>query len=223
MDYIRKNSFRPASAIASGLVEIATDAEQATGDSDSVVSTPGTVFAIYGYDTIWVPSTAMTAKTTSGATYGEKELATNDIMKCYYSFDNQSEQFVMFDIVMPENWDRGAIRAKFYWAPSDDSGTVAKTVEWELGGVAVSNDDAMDVNITGAQVIFDTILAGENADLHISDTTPAITIAGTPALGDLIQFEASRNISGTDDYTTAALLFGILIQYKVGNTVAVWS
>ena len=180
------------------------------------------VFTPNAYENIWVPASSMTAKTTNGAEFGETEFATNDIMKSYYFFDTSTEEFIMFDIVMPENWDRGAIKAKFYWAPSDDTGAVTETVEWELGGIAISNDDAIDANITGAQIIYDTILAGEDVDLHISGATPAITIAGTPALGDLIQFEASRNVGGTDDYGADARLFGILIQYKASNAVVVW-
>jgi len=36
----------------------------------------------------------------------------------------------------------------------------------------------MDAAITGAEVIYDTILVGENADLHITSATPAINVKG---------------------------------------------
>ena len=175
------------------------------------------------YDTYWIPASAMTAKITNGPVFGESELGgTNDIIKTWYAFDTTTEQYVMFDIVMPEGWDRSTIKTKFYWSPTDDSGTTSETVEWELGGVAISDDDAYDANIASAEVIYDTILAGENADLHVSSATPATTVDGTPALGDLIQFEASRNVGGTDDYGADAKLFGILIQFKVTNSISAW-
>ena len=71
-------------------------------------------------------------------------------------------------------------------------------------------------------MISDVVLAGVEACLHISGATPSITIGGTPALGDLVHFKISRNVSGTDDMTEDAWLFGVLIQYKKSNDVTAW-
>jgi hypothetical protein len=143
-------------------------------------------------------------------------------MKCYYAFDATTEEFVTFDVVMPENWDRGTVKAKFYWSSASGSTATTDTVEWEIGGVAISDNDALDAAITGAQVITDTLLANDGADLQVTSATPAITIAGTPALGDLVTFKISRNVGGTDNMTEDAWLFACLIQYKVANSVTAW-
>ena len=210
-----------ATTSTEGIVALATSAETATGTDTSKAVTPAGLAAVYQYNTILVPATAMTATTTNGAAYGDTELATNDLMKCYYAFDGATEEFVTFDVVMPENWDRGTVKAKFYWS-SATSSTATDTVEWELGGVAVSDNDALDAAISGAQVISDALLADNGTDLQVSGATPAITIAGTPALGDLVTFKISRNVSGTDTMTEDAWLFACLIQLKATNSVAAW-
>lgn len=175
------------------------------------------------YDTIWIPASAMVPTTTNGAASGSNEYATNDNMFDYLAFDTTTEEFAAFSLPMPEDWDRSTIKAKFYWTPGTATGAADDTVEWQLAGQAISNDDPLDVAMGDAgEVISDTVLAGENGDLHISDATPAITIGGTPALADLVHFKASRNVGGTDDHGYDAWLLGILIQYKKTNVVAAW-
>jgi len=179
-------------------------------------------FACLGYIDIWVPVGSMVALATNGAAPGTNEYATNDIVLDYFAFDGATEEFVAFSLVMPENWDRSTIKAKFYWAPGDPACTAADTVEWELQGGALSNDDAIDAALGTAQVISDAVLVGKNGDLHITDATPAITIGGTPALGDLIHFKLSRNVSGSDNMTEDAWLFGLYIQAAINEAVVVW-
>ena len=180
-------------------------------------------------DTIWVPASAMIPTTTNGAAAGLYEYATNDLMRAYYAFDTTTEEFVCFDVVMPEGWNKGTIKAKFYWSSASGS-SAADTVEWEIGAVAIGNDDALDATLGTAQVITDTVLTGTSGDLHITATTPAITVGGTPALGDLVHFKISRNVGGTDDMAEDAWLFGVLIQVTQTfpdasgtNAIVAWS
>ena len=142
-------------------------------------------------------------------------------MMVYHAFDATTEEFVDFDLVMPENWDRGTIKAKFYWGSATGS-SVADTVEWEISAGALSDSDAIDAALGTAQVKSDALLATNGSDMQITGATPAITVGGTPALGDLIHFKVSRNVGGTDDMTEDAWLYGVLIQYTMSNTVAAW-
>jgi hypothetical protein len=167
------------------------------------------------YRTLWVPAASMIPTVTNGATSGSKEFVTNDINMDYLAFNTTTEQFAAFSVVLPENWDRGTIKAKFYWAPTNNSGSSANTVEWEIAAVAISNDDAIDVALGTSQVIsmaLTSVGASESGYLHITPATPAVTVGGTPALGDLVHFKISRNVGGTDTYGYDALLFGALIQ-----------
>lgn len=188
-----------------------------------------TVLTALGFTTtIWAPANAMTPTATNGAQPGVNEYATNDNMRSYLAFDGATEEYACFDLPMPEGWDRSTIKAKFYWSSATGS-TANDTVEWEIAGIAVSNNDALDVALGTSQVITDTLLANSGAKLQVSDATPAITVGGTPALGDLVQFKVSRNVGGTDDMTEDAWLFGVLIQIAETmpdasgtNAIAAW-
>ena len=189
-------------------------------------STAASAFAVDKisiYKTIWIPAKLWLPTTTAGcAALANTELATNDIQIEYLAFDGASEEYATHSRPMPEDWDRGTIRAKFMFVPATGC-SAADTVEWELAAVAVSNDDAIDAAPGTSQVISDAISAGVQADLHITDTTPAITIGGTPALGDYVHFKVSRNVGGTDDMTEDAWLLGVWIQYLADEQVTAWS
>ena len=212
----------PASTSVIGTVELATDAETATGTSDAVVCTPGNVASVYQYDTIWIPAGAMAPLSTNGAAFSSNEYATNDVMVDYYAFDTTTEEYVAVNIVMPEAWDRSTIKAKFFWSSASGS-SENDTVEWQIAGQAISNDDPLDVAMGDAgEVISDAVTAGTNGDLMITAATPAVTVGGTPALGDLVHFKFSRNVGGTDVMSEDGWLFGIWIQFKKTNTVSAW-
>jgi len=177
------------------------------------------------YNTIWIGAGAMVPLSTNGAEAGIKEYATNDVMIPYYAFDGATEEYISVNLVMPENWDLSTILAKFYWAPGDSACTAGDTVEWQIQGISITDDDAIDTAYTDAgEVISDTVLAGKDADIHVTAKTPAVTINGTPAAEHFINLKISRNVSGTDDMTEDAWLFGVVIQYaaSVGIETA-WS
>lgn len=174
------------------------------------------------YNTIWVPAAAFESLDTNGAILSTNEYATNDVFLRFAEFSGSTEQYVAFNLPMPEAWDRSTIKAKFYWAPASGA-SAGDTVEWQIQGLAIGDDDAIDGSFTDTgEVISDTVLSGTNGDMHISGATPAVTINGTPALGDLVNFKVSRNVSGTDDMTENAYLFGVLIQIKLSNEVSGW-
>ena len=212
-----------ASATAKGIVELATQAEFLTMTDATRYITADLVADILQYQEIYIDAGAMVATTTNGAGSGSNEYATNDHKIDYFAFDGATEELVCFKFRFPSAWDRSTIRVKFYWAPGDSACTAADTVEWEIGGVAISDDDAIDATLGTTQVISDIVLAGKNDDLHVSGVTPAVTVGGTPALDDIILFKISRNVSGTDDMTEDAWLFGCAIQYKINQAVTAWS
>lgn len=184
----------------------------------------GENFACLGYTNIWVPAGSMIPLDTNGAEFGSYEYTTTgDIMLDYFAFDGTTEEYIAFNLVMPENWNRSTFKAKFYWAPGDSACTAGDKVEFELGGGALSDDDAIDAAIGTTQVITDTVLAGKDGDLHVTAVTPAITIGGTPALLDMIHFKVSRNVgSANDNMTEDAWLFGVMLQIKINEAFTAW-
>lgn len=220
-DQISGAKVADATSITAGVVELATDAETAAGTATDKVTTPANIASVYAYQTIYIPASAMTPTTTNGAVGGTYEYGTNDVTLDYMAYDGATEQFAGFITPFPEGWDRGTIKAKFVWSSATGS-TAGDTVEWEIGCVAISDNDALDVAIGTAQVISDTLLANDGAKSQATAATPALTVGGTPALGDMIYCKVSRNVGGTDDMTENAWLFGAWIQYKAANTVAAW-
>jgi hypothetical protein len=174
------------------------------------------------YDELFIPANAFTPTDTSGAAQTDAEYETNDVQKSYLAFDGSAAEYADFNIVMPPTWDRGTIKAKVYWVPASGA-TSGDGVVFGFQGVATGNDDAIDTAMGTAQEVTDTVLADEDADLHITAATAAITIGGTPALGDLVHFKLYRDpTDGSDDMAEDAYVFGVLIQFASTNQVSAW-
>lgn len=174
------------------------------------------------YRTEYIDAGAMLPTETSGAETGDNEYATNDVNTDYFAFDGGStEEHVQFKFPMPDNWDRGTIKAKFYWTSATGSST-SDTVEWGIRAQAQGDSDALDSAWGTAQVISDALTADNGADLQVTGATPAITVGGTPAVDDMVFFDVYRNTDGTDDMVEDAWLLGVRIQFQVTNTVTAW-
>ena len=169
-----------------------------------------------------VPASAMTRCTTGfPAVLLQYEYPTNDIDFNVLAFDSSSVERVQFQTVMPPGWDRGTIKAKFHW--NGLSGSLAgDTIEWGMKAGAFGNDDALDTALGTGVVISDTMLTASITNMHITDATPAMTVAGSPSLGDIVVFEFYRNVGETDDMAFDAWLFGVTLQYTEDKVVAAW-
>ena len=144
-----------------------------------------------GKETIWVPATAMIAATTNGPSLGTVEQTTNKNMTKTLDFDTTTSEIAQFLVAFPKSWDLGTVTFIPYWTAASGSGTVI----WALSAVAISNDDPLDVAFGTAQSSTDTlILAYDN---HVGPESSAITIAGTPAVDDLVNFKLVRDVSDT--------------------------
>ena len=179
------------------------------------------------YDEIFIPAGAFKESTTNGCTAlatGEySDTGTIDLQ--YLTFGGISDEYAFLTLMMPPTWDRSTIKIKFHWTGASGC-SQGDIVTWGADGVAISNDDDIDGTAHGTSVtVDDTVLAGTDGDIHTSSATGALTIAGTPALGDLINLRVYRDADGSegsDDMAENAYLFGITIQYKRSNLVSGW-
>ena len=112
---------------------------------------------------------------------------------------------------MPDEWDRGTIKAKFYWHSSDD-GSAAETVEWGMNATSLNTSDLMSVAAASFTNVSD-IIPVNDGKLNITQATTAITVAGTHASSSLVFFRVQRNASG-DTYDSDAHLIGVALQYR---------
>lgn len=161
-----------------------------------------------GTQTTYIPAEQWKPTITNGASRYYAEDATNDLIEDSLSFSAATQQFATIDLFLPKKWNRGTITATPYWRTT--GGGLAETVQWGFSGVAISNDDAADAAPGTAQTSSDTWIA--DSDLHVGPATAAITIAGTPAAGDLIRLKVSRNVA-SDNLASAARLQGVLLTY----------
>jgi ribosomal protein L12E/L44/L45/RPP1/RPP2 len=162
--------------------------------------------------TIPIDAGAFVPCTTNGATTGTHEYGTDKPEMDYFAFSGATAKRVQFKTVMPSNWDAGTITVKFHWSSATGS-TAGDTVEFACKAVCIRNDDELASAFGTAQVITDTLLVDSGADMQTSAATPAITIGGTPTAGSMVCFEVYRNVTGTDDMTEDAWLFGLEVTY----------
>lgn len=138
------------------------------------------------------------------------ESSTNKINYYVLDFDKTTSEAAAWTVVMPDNYDGGTVTAVFYWTATSSSGGVV----WALAGRSYINDDAIDQAQGTIQQITDTLIA--TGDVHVTSATPAITIAGTPAGGCLVQFRVTRLPADGDDTLAAdARLIAVKVEYGI--------
>jgi hypothetical protein len=164
----------------------------AAGDVPTTADADGRYLA-QGKHTVWIPATAMHARTSNGVSGGNRELATNKIGVRSFDFDATADEFVQFVAAMPKSWNEGTVTAQFVWTAASGSGDVV----WGLQAVAIGDDDALDVAFGTAQTVTDTLIVAD--DEHLTAETSAVTVGGTPAENDLVIFQVYRDADAAGD------------------------
>lgn len=196
-----------STALGVGSIELghATDTTLSRSAA-GILAVEGTPVVKAGKHTVWVPASSMTPNTTNGAATGTVEMTTNKNMFNTLDFDTTTQEFAQFEVFLPKSWDLGTVTFIPVWSHASTSTNFG--VVWGLCGVARSDDDAGDVAFGTAQTSTDT--GGTTNDIYIGPESSAITIAGSPATGDTVQFRVQRNPSdGSDTMAIDARLHGI--------------
>jgi hypothetical protein len=170
----------------------------------------------------YLDAAAFVTRTTNGAAADTEELATNDVMVQQFLFDHTTEEGIQAKVTMPDDWDRGTIKCKVFWDGSAGA-TAADVVQSGVRASAASNDDAMDAAFGTEVTVNDALIA--LGDLHVTAATAAITVGGTPLLGDMIWIQVVRKAGAAADTMDAedAKFLGISVQYGLrAATPAVW-
>lgn len=187
-------------AIELGNVSDTTLARSAAGKA----TLEGVAINLAGKQSVPIPASAMIANTTNGAASGTQESSTNKVMTRTLDFDTTTQEGAQFLFPMPKGWNESTVTFQPIWTAASGSGGVV----WELRGVALSDDDAIDTAFGTGQTSTDTLITA--LDVHIGPESSAITIAGTPAEGDMVVFQIRRNVSdGSDTLGVDAKLIGI--------------
>jgi hypothetical protein len=176
-----------------------------------VLQGAGSALKIAGKETIWVPASAMYPSVTAGAPDAETIEITADanrpVIKAI-AFDKDTDEYAQFSIAFPKSWNEGTITFQpFFTANSTNTGTAL----FMLKGITVSDNDPISVDFGTAQGTAKAH-SGTAYDLDVGAESSAITIAGSPAVGDQTFFAIFRDVSG-DTLTADALLTGIKIFF----------
>lgn len=190
-------------AAGRALIDDATAADQRT-----TLGVPATT-AVVGRQVLWVPSVAIIPSATGGcAALTTIATSANHPDLSVLDFDGTTVEYAQFGIGMPNQWDEGTVTYQVYWTVT---AAVTTGVVWQLQAVAVSNDDTIDAAYGTAVSTTDTALNASN-DMHIAPESSAITIAGTPAAGDMVYFRINRlPTDGGDTMSQDARLVGVKV------------
>ena len=165
---------------------------------------------IAGKETIWVPSSAMYGATTNPADAQQVETtATRPDMKVL-DFDKDTDEFAQFSVAMPKSWNEGTLTYQVYWTPGS---TNTGDCIFGLQAVACADSDTIDVAYGTAVNVTDAGI-GTLEDQQISSESGAVTVAGSPAAGELTYFQLFRDANaGGDTFTADARVLGVKIFF----------
>ena len=165
----------------------------------------------YGRTARWIPARDMSPSASGGcAALATIASAANRPDIQTLDFDATTPEFAQFAILMPKRWDRGTVTFAPVWS---HAAAASFGVVWELQAVAVSNDDAIAVAYGAAVGSTDT--GGTTNDVYVGPESAAITVAGSPAAGDVVFFRLARApANGSDTLNVDARLHGIDLYFN---------
>jgi hypothetical protein len=152
----------------------------------------------------------MVPATTHGAAQNKNVATTHG--QNYYSldFDPTTQEFAHATVPMPSDWDGGTITARFWWTAT---GTSTNSVVWAIEGRSYGDLETIDQGYGTAQQVADAHSATA-LQAQLSDATPEITLAGTPAAGELVHFRVKRvPADASDTLAVDAMLLAVVITY----------
>lgn len=174
----------------------------------------GAIWRVGGKNAVPIVAAAMKSPASNGAADGTFEPG-NGMAIPVKDFDAGTQEYACFVVPMPKSWNEGTVTARFRY-----TGTGSGNVIWGIAGVAISDDDALNTALGTAQEVTDTM--GTSGDQMVSPETSAVTIAGSPAEGDLVCFRVYRKAAdGGDTLTNDARLIAVdlFVSFNAPNDV----
>jgi len=148
--------------------------------------------------------------TAGSSTNTKTEQPTNDQNVFTLDFDPTTAENAEGNLGMPSDWDGGTVTATFYWMAT---GTSTNSVVWKCEGRSYGDSETLDQAWGTLQQVTDAHTATA-LQVLISAATPAITLGGTPAAGELVLFRVGRLPGDAgDDLAVDAMLLGVMIGY----------
>ena len=162
--------------------------------------------AIVGVQDFHITASAFWPRSSNGCSVlTKREMATSLVNIQSLNFDQTTQEFAQVLFRFPKKYNLGTLTYEIEWTSASGAGTV----QWGVSGRAYSNDDPLTAALGTAVTVDDTLLAVD--DNHTTPVSAAVTLAGTPAVADLIVLQISRN-PGSDTLTADAEFLGICLH-----------
>lgn len=166
--------------------------------------------SIVGKQSIWVPAAAMSPRGDNGADWGSYTNGTNFLTLKTLDFDPATKQYASFSVQMPKSWNESTVTAKLVWMVQAGTGN---NVVWGLSALGMGDSESLSTAFSAEVSVADS--APTYTSMYHTTESTAISIAGTPAAGDVVAFQVSRLVSDVNDvHTGDARLIGITIFYN---------
>ena len=194
-------------------------ADLATAFAGSGITSTSGVLSndVIGKQSMWVPAAAMNPTATNGCAGIAALDSGGNTGPDLYTLDfagATANEHAQFSVAFPSYWNEGTVTFKAYWTSetTDTDGVV-----WELKGVALADNDSLNTAFGTGQHVDDANI-GTAKELHVTAESSAITIAGSPAAGELCYFNISRlQDDGSDTAAEDAKLIGIKLFYTIDD------
>jgi len=168
-----------------------------------------TVVQPIGKQTVWVPASAMTPRTTNGAESVKTQLATNGTVLNVLAFDTSTVEYAQFNIRMPKGWNESTVTFAPVWTANSTS---TNGVAFSLRAKALGNDETIDAAWGTAITVTDNNTSTVY-QVHLAAESAAVTVANASEL-EWVVFEVAREVAnGSDTLAVDALLIGVNLYY----------
>jgi hypothetical protein len=157
--------------------------------------------------TIWLGSLDGFAQTGAALT----TLGTEPDSVRYMAFVDAATNSAVWNFVVPNDWNSGALTAQVFWIPISTDG-VAHTVRWSY--VCKKRGAGDDVTAAGTTTTFTGTSAARTANIMVIDTATSTGV--TPGVGgsEVVQFTLRRiGADGADTYVGTVGVIGVAITY----------
>jgi hypothetical protein len=170
---------------------------------------------VTGTQEIWIPAGAWSVDTACAGA----DVSTSKISDKYINsinFDTTCSEDAQFLWHPPLNWDYSTIRFQLIW--TNACGAACQTIDFDLAGVALTDDDAIGSATFGTAANVTDTFTAQN-DINKTCLSSAITIGGTPTSGDSILLKLSRD-TAADNLAGDCKVIGVNLRISITKGTA---
>jgi hypothetical protein len=155
----------------------------------------GAAVKTVGKETVCIPANAWTVGASASPSRGSVEVAAGLNYLPSLDFDGAAKEYAYFQIAMPKSWNEGTLTYQVYWC---SSATDTDGVAWGLQAMAISDNEALNGTFGTAIEVTDNAQSAANELLTAAESA-ALTVNGSPAVGDLVLFRLYRDPAHASD------------------------